>query len=581
MSQIIQKLKLRVGVFITVFVLAFSLCAMAEETKTSHENVAVKSGHDKWWKDAKFGLFINWNPSCLLGGEISWSRSAPRLGLEAKYNWPPYSGGIPVEIYDNLYKMFNPSQFDANEWVAITQAAGMKYIVFDVRHHDGFSMYDTKLDDYKITNTPFKRDITAELAKACSQRGMKLGLYYSQVNWHHPDWNAQNLDRYIEYMHGQVREICTNYGEVAILWFDGICGDGKIWQSKKLIEMIRKLQPDIMINDRSGDSSFDFNTAESHVGSWQIDHPWETCMTLGDNWNWKANDTLKPFEQCLKLLVNCTGSGGNFLLDVAPMPTGQFEPRQIEILTKMGDWLRKYGESIYGTRAGPFKPTACMVSTRKDDTIYVHVLDWQGSEVIHLSPIEKKIIASSLLTGGAVEVNQSDEVIKIRVPKDLQQEVDTIIVLKLNGPAADITPRDATPAKFVQVSDDRQKINEKKSQAAQTNLNRSPMKRYGMAIKVKPDKLESYKKEHAAVWPKVLEMISKCNIKNYSIYYKDGYLFSYFEYTGSDFDADMAKMAADPTTQKWWALCKPFQEPLPTRAEGEWWANMEEVFHLD
>jgi alpha-L-fucosidase len=314
----------------------------------------------------------------------------------------------------------------------------MKYLVFTSKHHDGFSMFDSKLTDYKITNSPFKRDVVKELADACHKAELKLGFYYSPVDWYHPDYRTANHSRYIEFMHGQLRELCTNYGKIDIIWFDGLGGTAKDWDTENLFRMIRQLQPHVIINNRAGLPG-DHDTPEQRIGKFQTDRAWETCMTICRQWAWKPNDQMKSLQQCIHTLVQVVGGDGNFLLNAGPMPDGQIEPRQVVRLKEMGDWLGKYDQSIYTTRGGPFKPGTWGASTQKGNTIYVHILDWSNDTVM-LPPIPKKIVASSVLTGGTATIKQTKEAIEISVPKNYQQELDTIIKLQLDGPASEITP---------------------------------------------------------------------------------------------------------------------------------------------
>ncbi|MBN1421494.1 MAG: alpha-L-fucosidase [Planctomycetes bacterium] len=385
----------------------------------------------EWWREARFGLFIHWGPVSLKGTEIGWSRGGERRGTGG-------TGAIPVEVYDNLYKEFNPVEFDADEWVAIAKAAGMKYLVFTTKHHDGFSMFDSSFTEYKITNSPFKRDVVAELARACHAAGLRLGFYYSPPDWHHPDYRTPNHARYIEYLHGQLRELCTRYGKVDIIWFDGLGGKAADWGSERLIPMIRDLQPGVLINNRAGVPA-DFDTPEQRVGRFQIDRPWESCMTICRQWAWKPNDRMKTLKECLDIFVRCAGGDGNLLLNVGPMPTGEIEPRQVERLKEMGAWIAKYGESIYGTRGGPFRPAGWGASTRKGNRIYVHILLWEG-DALSLPAIPKKIVGSRVLTGGEARILQTADGIEIRIPREARQEIDTIVALDLDGPASEIAP---------------------------------------------------------------------------------------------------------------------------------------------
>lgn len=396
----------------------------------------------KWWQDARFGLFIHWGPVSLKGTEIGWSRAGKRRAVRGAIENLIPEGSISPEIYDALYKDFNPIRFDAQEWVQLAKDAGMRYLVFTTKHHDGFTNFDSDLTDYKITSmeSPYRRDIVAELADACHRAGLGLGFYYSQPDWHHPDYRTDRHDRYIAYLHGQVRELCTGYGKVDIMWFDGLGSDPGAWDAENLLLMIRELQPGVLINNRTGLPA-DFDTPEQRVGSFQVDRPWETCMTIGTQWAWKPDDRIKSVKLCIRNLVRTAGGGGNFLFNVGPMPDGQIEARQAERLREMGGWLAQYGESIYETRGGPFKPGKWGASTHRGNRIYVHVFEFSG-KTLHLPPIGKAVVQASLITGGKVKVKQTKDSIVLRVAEEDREDIDTIIVLDLNGPAGEIAPVD-------------------------------------------------------------------------------------------------------------------------------------------
>ena len=198
-----------------------------------------------WWQDAKFGLFIHWGPSSVAGVEISWARQTH------PFDWPGELNVVPDEEYDALYKQFNPVNFDADALVRTAKEAGMKYLVFTAKHHDGFAMWPTKLSDYNISNTPFKRDICKELAEACRKHGLKLGWYYSTRDWYHPDYLVGDNSKYNDFYHGQIRELLTEYGPVDMLWFDHVAGSWNDYRFEELFEMINELQPNIIINDRA------------------------------------------------------------------------------------------------------------------------------------------------------------------------------------------------------------------------------------------------------------------------------------------------------------------------------------------
>ncbi len=380
------------------------------------------------WRQLKFGLFIHWGPVSLVGTEIGWSRGGPRRGTGG-------TGEIPLDVYDNLYKKFNPVKFDAPEWVQIAKAAGMRYMVFTSRHHDGFTNFDSKVSDYKITSpeSPYRKDIVKQLADACHEGGLGFGLYYSQPDWHHPDYRTPSHDRYVKYMHEQVRELMTNYGRVDVLFFDGLGGTAKDWDAEPLLKMIRGLQPHIIVNNRCGLPA-EYDTPEQEIGKMQTNRPWETCMTIGDQWAWKPNDRVKSLAQCLHTLIRCAGGDGNLLFNVGPMPDGRIEPRQVDRLKEMGAWLRQHGESIFDTRGGPLPCGPRLAATHKGSTVYVHLLDAKLDPVV-LPPIDKKIVFSRVLTGGTATVRQTPESIEISVPAADRHPIDTIVVLTLDGPA--------------------------------------------------------------------------------------------------------------------------------------------------
>ncbi len=402
-----------------------------------------------WWREARFGMFIHWGPVTLKGTEIGWSRGAE----------------VPVAEYDALYKNFNPTQFDADDWAQTAKQAGMKYLVITSKHHDGFCLWDTKLTDYNIMHTPFHRDVLKELSEACRRHGIVFCTYYSILDWHNPDYPLgspggktkkphPDMDRYVAFLKGQMAELIRNYGPLGFMWFDG---DWEApWNPARGLDLdayVRSLQPSIIINDRVGSAperpegaapaagpfSGDYDTPEQKVGNFQTDRPWESCITICEQWAWKPNDKLKSLKECLQTLILCAGGDGNLLLNVGPMPDGRIEPRQADRLKEIGAWFVKYGKSIYGTRGGPFKPGAWGASTYRGNAVFVHVFEWPEGGLA-LPPIGKNIISAIVLTGGRADFKQDARGIRIAVAKDFEKDIDTLIELKLDGPAADIAP---------------------------------------------------------------------------------------------------------------------------------------------
>ena len=390
-----------------------------------------RSERMQWWREARFGLFVCWGPVSLTGKEIGWSRAGERRHPKGA------NQGTPAEVYDALYKQWRPDKFDACQWVAVAREAGMKYMIFLVKHHDGFCLFDTKLIDFRSTGpeSAWKRDVMKDIADACHEADLKLFIYYSQPDWHHPDYFTEHHSRYIEYLHGQIRELLTNYGRIDGLWFDGLGGSAAHWDAENLFRMARQLQPHLLINNRCGLPG-DFDTPEQRIGQFQVDRPWESCITLCQQWAWKPDDTMKSLKQCLDTLIRCAGGDGNLALNTAPMPTGEIEPRQVQRLKEMGAWLKQYGESIYGTRGGPWRPGPWGAATCKGNTVYVHVLQWPA-DTIALPALTKKIVSSKVLTGGTASVKQTGGGVEISIPATERQELDTLVALELDGPAFD------------------------------------------------------------------------------------------------------------------------------------------------
>jgi alpha-L-fucosidase len=418
----------------------FALCATAimvqAETASQHDARLA------WWRAARFGMFIHWGPISLTGQELSWSRANSNTNC-------PNNGPIPVPVYDNLYKRFDPTNFNANEWVGIAKSAGMKYMVLTAKHGDGFLLWDSKVDGYNIGATPFHRDVCAELAEAAHKKNEKIGWYFSEMDWRDPDCRSTNNERFVKKFQAELRELLSNYGKISVLWFDS---DGRpaMWDPPTTYALVRGLQPQILINNRLEMSTTeqwlhqgqlhpneDYYTPEQTIGAYDDRTPWETCMTLGTQWSWKPDDKIKPASDVIHILAQCAGGDGNLLLDVGPMPDGRIEPRQVDVLKQVGAWLDKNGESIYGTRGGPWKPTKAITSTRKGKTIYLHILHG-GNETIELPSIARKIKSASLLGGGRIEFAQQDGKLILTVPFALRDASDTVMKLKLDGPAMDL-----------------------------------------------------------------------------------------------------------------------------------------------
>jgi alpha-L-fucosidase len=397
-----------------------------------------------WFQDNRFGLFIHWGLYSIL----------------AKEEWIMHTAHIPVPEYEKLVSQFNPIKFNAEEWVSLAADAGQKYMVITSRHHDGFSMYDTALSDYKVTNTPFKRDPLHELANACARRGdVKLGFYSSLLDWHHPAYRFRQesglaWSDYIAFLHGQVRELCTNFGEIACLWFDGdwprqalnddmaYFAAGGSFEYEALYDMIHTLQPHAVVmnnrhaqplpgedvqgfeQDLPGMNSAGFNTTDIY------DIPGEVAMTINDHWGYSQDDhNNKSTRHLVHTVARSASVGANLLLNVGPTPEGEILPVQVRRLHGVGLWLKANGPSIYGTRAGVIPPTKETVSTRRGSLHYVHVLDYLG-DCVTLEQVPESIKHARLLRDGSpVSLTRQDAKVVILIPEELRDPVDTVIEL--------------------------------------------------------------------------------------------------------------------------------------------------------
>lgn len=419
----------------------FALPAFSSPAKgPSEPPVGEAAERIEWWLDAKFGLFIHWGPCSVADAEIGWSRAAARRGF-----WNSKGTEVPVERYDNLYKEFNPVNYDPATWVAIAKATGMKYIVLISRHHDGFSMWDTQASDHKITspNSPYGKDVVRQLADATRAAGLRFGLYYSQPDWKHPDAFTDRHADYLAYLEKQIRELMTNYGQIDIVWFDGLGKPAAEYGSVALTKAIRELQPQALINNRNA-SHEDFDTPEQRVGTMEIKRPWETCMTLGRGWSWHPNEKLKSAAECIRILVSTVTGGGNLLLNVGPMPDGRIEPRQVSILTEIGAWTTKNAVALYNTRGGPWANGSWGGSTYRDRTIYVHLQQAPIHGRLRLAALPHKITAARLLHGDTpVTFTQTDSAVTLDIGANTYSGPVTTLELTTAEP---VTPYQALGA---------------------------------------------------------------------------------------------------------------------------------------
>lgn len=397
----------------------------------------------RWFQDAKFGLFVHWGVySVLSDGE-----------------WVMNNRKIPAADYEKLPAQFNPLEFNAEEWVSLAKAAGMKYITITSKHHDGFAMFDSKLTDWDIVDrTPYKKDVIKALAEECRRQGIKLFFYHSQLDWHHPDYYPRgNTGRdagraeggewfkYLDFMDGQLKELLTNYGEIGGIWFDGMWDRPQAdWRLERTYKLIHDLQPQALVGsnhhlkpfagedfqmfekDLPGQNTSGFSK-ESVIG----ELPLETCETMNNSWGFNINDRkYKSTRELIHYLVRAAGHNANFLLNVGPMPNGRIQPEFATRLREVGQWMERHGESIYGTRSGPVPPRNWGVTTSKGNQIYVHILDWRDP-TIALPVMQQKIKAAKFLKDNSrAEFTQNEYGTLIKIPASAVDEFDTVVVLE-------------------------------------------------------------------------------------------------------------------------------------------------------
>jgi len=388
----------------------------------------------KWFDEARFGMFIHWGIYSVLG----------------RGEWVMHNEQIPIADYEPLRDQFHPDQFNADEWVALAKAAGQKYITFTSKHHDGFCMFDSKLTDYDSMDAPCHRDFCGELVAACHRQGMRIEFYHSLLDWHHPDYKT-NLPKYVEYVKGQLRELCTNYGKIDGIWFDGGWEHSpEEWHAEELIGMIRELQPGIIVNDRAGWDG-DFGTPEQTVpGAAQSGRRWESCITINGNWGYAKDDhNYKSDQDLVRLLVDVASKGGNLLLNVGPMPTGVIQPEFVERLHGVGAWMERNGEAVYGTQSGALQGLPWGRTTQKGNTLYVHVFEWPRT-ALRIEGLKNAVRTVKLLGGEDVRFTQREGLLRIRVPETMPDPLDTVIAVECDGaPAADLAIRPADDGSFL------------------------------------------------------------------------------------------------------------------------------------
>jgi alpha-L-fucosidase len=434
-----------------LFTWVLLIAATNSFSQTSYQPTPANVEARQWFTSAKYGLFLHWGPFSIPGdGE-----------------WVMNNRNIPVGNYTRLERFFNPIAFDAGQWVATARQNGIKYITLITRHHDGFSMWDTKCSDFNIMHSPFKRDIVKEMAEACHKQGVKLFLYYSLVDWRRDDyqyWTGRTgkgtgrttrgeWNSYIRFMKNQLTELLTNYGSIAGIWFDGywdqVTENSKEnhvnvdWHMREIYDMIHCLQPQCLIGNNHHLKPIegeDFQMFEQDVpgenksgmNAQDISHlPLETCATINNNWGFSLADTAyKSHSQLINLLVKSAGNGGNLLLNIGPMPNGEIQQEFLDRLSWMGSWLKIYGSSVYDTNAGYIRPQKWGCLTKKNNILYVHPLNPVGNTIkLSSVPFKRVVKAYMLKTKEPVQFTLTDKTLTLAIQQPTSDDPDKVVAL--------------------------------------------------------------------------------------------------------------------------------------------------------
>ena len=389
----------------------------------------------KWWRDSKVGLFFHWGLYSILG----------------RGEWVRHNEQLPKEEYEALANEFDPQDFEMSELTDLAKDLGANYMVMVAKHHDGFSLWDSPscYEGFTSYNTASRRDFVKEYVDTCREADLGVGIYYSPMDWRFPGYfdpvgKADNAQLMKEQCYGQVEELCSKYGPIDIMWYDGAwlnhsgsdTSSAWFWEPVKLNEIVRKHNPKTVINPRSGwEGDFYCDEGSHEISGNIIPVPWEKniCICSGSSWGWMENDPVSDFDSLIRMLVNVVTRDGNILINVGPDKNGKLSDEVTNRVREIGDWLGKYSESIYGTRGGPLQPVDNVYGTTYNkDKVYVHVLDRDKFGEIKLPNIEAKIIECTTFDGVSLDYKQDEEGIVINLPKDLAPEVDTIIKLKLD-----------------------------------------------------------------------------------------------------------------------------------------------------
>jgi alpha-L-fucosidase len=393
-------------------------------TPFSRDEAGDRTRRLQWWHEAKFGMFIHWGLYSVVG----------------RHEWVMEMEGIPAAEYEQLAKQFKPKPQAAREWARLARRAGMKYMVMTTKHHEGFCLFDTKTTNYCAPKQAAGRDLVKEYVEAARAEGLRVGFYYSLMDWHHPDGARCAEDeaarrRFVDYIHTHLRELLTNYGKIDILWYDVSWPlDVKGWESEKMNQMVFALQPDIIVNNRNKLPG-DFVTPEQRIEAAEGGKAWEACMTMNDSWGYHKNDDAwKTPKQVIRNLITCAHDGGNYLINIGPKADGSVPEESVRILTTVGAWMDKNAVSLYG--ADRCQPRRCRFGSfsRKGNTLYLHVHFWPGSTVA-LAGLMNKVKSASLLASGQKLAFKQDayRVQFTGLPERAPDDPITTIVIECDG----------------------------------------------------------------------------------------------------------------------------------------------------
>ncbi|HZT34152.1 MAG TPA: alpha-L-fucosidase [Bryobacteraceae bacterium] len=388
------------------------------------EGDADRERRMRWWHEARFGMFVHWG----------------LYSVRGRHEWAMENEAVPVDEYAQLARRFTPKPNAARAWAKLAKQAGQKYMVMTTKHHEGFCLFNSKYTSYCAPKQACGRDLVREYVDAARAEGLRVGFYYSLMDWHHPDGARCAQDeaarrRFVDYIHGQIRELLTNYGKIDILWYDVAWPlDPAGWESEKMNRMVFQLQPDIIVNNRNKLPG-DFSTPEQHITAEKGGRAWETCMTMNDSWGYqRADDDWKSPKTVVRNLITCSRDGGNFLFNIGPRGDGSIPEESVRILTAVGQWMDRNSSTIYGSDPCRVRTSVYSNFTRKGNTLYQHVHFWPGSPVI-VAGLQTRVKSARLLASGQPVKFQQDHlrVQFLNLPEKAPDEPVTTLAIECEG----------------------------------------------------------------------------------------------------------------------------------------------------